>query len=133
MAVSPRTPPRYRLPFLCRAWPLRLPDCLSSGARPAQDTRWPPVANLVMPAPVSATASSAERRPRPGIDPAWARRAARDADRRGRHLLQSGAYDGAYDDLITPARRRRGGEVAGCPGRHAFVAVGRLAGWQADE
>jgi hypothetical protein len=45
----------------------------------------------------------------------------------------SGAYDGAYDDLITPARRRRGGEVAGCPGHHAFVAVGRLAGWQADE
>jgi hypothetical protein len=37
---------------LCRAWPLRLPDCLSSGARPAQETRWPAVGKRVMSRPV---------------------------------------------------------------------------------
>ena len=62
--------PGYRLPFLALARPLRLPDWWSCGARPAQEDRCGPVRNLVMPAPVSATASRAARRAQPGIDPA---------------------------------------------------------------
>src|SRR5690349_15941265 len=65
-AVSPRTAPRYRLPFLALARPLPLPDWWSCGARPPQQTRCGPVRNLVMPTPVSATASWAARRPQPG-------------------------------------------------------------------
>lgn len=38
-AVSPVIAPRYRLPFLCRACPARLPDWCSSGVRPAQEAR----------------------------------------------------------------------------------------------
>ena len=61
---------RYRLPFLDLALPVRLPDWLSSGVRPAQEARCAPVGNLLMSVPVSATASWAERRPQPGIDSA---------------------------------------------------------------
>ena len=38
------TAARYRLPFLDLARPVRLPDWLSSGVLPAQEDRWPPVA-----------------------------------------------------------------------------------------
>ena len=69
-AVSPVIAPRYLLPLLCLACPARLPDCLSSGVRPAQEARWAGVGNRVMSAPVSARASSAERRPQPGMDSA---------------------------------------------------------------
>jgi hypothetical protein len=53
-------------------FPLRLPDWLSSGVRPAQEARWAPVGNRLMSGPVSARVSWAERRPHPGIDSAWA-------------------------------------------------------------
>ncbi len=52
---------QYRLPFLALARPVRLPDWLSSGVRPAQEARCAGVGNLAMSVPVSATASSAER------------------------------------------------------------------------
>ena len=48
MAVSPVAAATYLLPFLCRERPWRLPDWWSSGARPARETRWPPVGNLLM-------------------------------------------------------------------------------------
>src|SRR3984893_901371 len=69
-AVSPVMAPRYRLPFLALARPLRLPDWWSCGARPAQEDRCAPLGNLLMSEPVSATASWAARRPQPGIDSA---------------------------------------------------------------
>lgn len=47
--------PVYRLPFLRFPLPLRWPDWRSSGARPAQETRWAEAGNLVMSGPVSDT------------------------------------------------------------------------------
>ena len=65
-AVSPVTPARYRLLFLALARPLRAPDWWSTGVRLAQETRYAPVGNRVMSAPVSARASWAARRPPAG-------------------------------------------------------------------
>src|SRR5215468_4271058 len=65
-AVSPVTAPVYLLPRLWRRWPLRAPDCLSSGVRPAQEVRWSGAGKRVMSTPVSAISSWAARRPRPG-------------------------------------------------------------------